>query len=130
MSTISETYAASVTASMNNWPLAMSTGLDPSIGPIGIPTDPVSRINMVTFETLAKNICSYPHRTDIRNPELITTTYYLDFSKTNTIVKTTDTTTPNTVKITLTGNTGYDGILAKIVSWIDDVMLDTIYTLE
>lgn len=130
MSAISDAYAASVTEKMNNWPLAISTGLDPSIGPYGTPMSLVDRINMVTFETIAKNICSYPFRMDLRDPEKVTRTYYLDTTKTNTIVLTIDTSVPNTVKKTLTGNTGYDGILFKTISWIDDIMLDAIYGIE
>lgn len=130
MPTISETYAASVTEKMNNWPLAITTGLDPSVGPYGTPTDTANRINMVTFETIAKNICSYPFRMDLREENVVTKTFYLDATKTNTIVKTIYLANPNEIKTTLTGNTGYDEVLYKRVAWVDDVMLDAVYGVE
>lgn len=101
--------------------------LDPTNGPIDILSDLISRTAGVTFETLYKNIASYPSEIDASNKQYIITKYYLEESKIITV--TVDVPDKTRITTTISGDTGYDNPLVKIVTIEPNRKINTVYTM-
>lgn len=131
--TISDSYTATSSAKVNNAPLSPSTGLDPTVGPVGDSSDLATRLLGVNFEQIAKNLASYPSRSDLTVSGQYTKTYYMDSTGTDTITVTTVFTKLSTVSLkkvtTITGKTGYDTSLIKTTIYIRNTVMDVVYSL-
>jgi hypothetical protein len=82
-----------------------TSAIDPSTGPVNTTNDLVTRTSGVTFETIYKNLASYPCDIDSSEKNYLKKTYYLENNK--KIIVDVDGKTPNQVIVTITGDTGY-----------------------
>lgn len=86
-----------------------------------------SMITNVTFETIYKNLASFPNVIDRTNRRLVYITYTIDTLR--SIVATIDRTVKNVVTITLTGDTGYTKSLVKTIIMDGKNIIDISYKL-
>lgn len=135
MSTIAQNFNKTVLKSTNNYTLCMLNNtcveegdlpVDPAIGPTDGNIDLNTRTVGITFETIYKNIASYPNSIDMTNKKYITKVFYLGNDK--QINVTVDMLTSNKIVTTISGDTGYDKNLIKTILITDNIKIDTVYT--
>jgi len=115
-------YNATVTDASNNYPV--NSGSTSYVAPVTQPPITVvdtlvSRTSSVTYETIYKNLASYPYTVDNTVTKVLTKVYTLSDATTITVV--TDMTTHDVIVQTITGNTGYIKSLIKTTNIQRDV---------
>jgi len=137
MSTIAQNFNKTILKSTNNYTLCMLNNtcvddagipVDPTIGPIDGITDLNTRTVGITFETIYKNIASYPNSIDMTNKKYITKVFYLGNNK--QINVTVNMLTEGKIVTTISGDTGYEKNLIKTILITDNIKIDTVYTYE
>jgi len=120
---VTNLYTAVVTDASNNYPLDINSTsyVAPDTTTTTLPPADTlkSRTASVTYETLYKNIASYPYTTDSSTTKLLTRVHTLTDGSTITVV--TDMTTQDVIVQTITGNTGYSNPLIKTTKMFRDV---------
>lgn len=116
--TVLDNYKKSKLLTKLNYPICKLTGtceetspIDPSTGPVDTTNDLITRTLGITFETIYKNLASYPYNIDGSEKNYLKKTYYLENNK--KIIVEVDGKTPNQVIITITGDTGYTNPLIR-----------------
>lgn len=80
----------------------------------------------LTYETLYQNIASLDNHTDMRDPRYFIRTYYLDNSKTITVI--TNMRDLGVIVSTISGDTGFDKVLVKTTTYVKNSNIDVTYT--
>lgn len=109
-------------------PIIPGGDIDPSTGPEDDRTITMRTLG-VTFETIYKNIASYPSTTDISNEKFLKKTMFLENDK--SIYITTDTKIDGLIITTISGDTTLKTGVTRTITY-DDNKIDTVYgvTLE
>lgn len=137
MPTIAQNFNKTILKSTNNYTLCMLNNtcvddtnlpIDPTIGPTDGITDLNTRTVGITFETIYKNIASYPNSIDMTNKKYIIKVFYLGDNK--QINVTVDMLIEGKIITTISGDTGYEKNLIKTILITDNIKIDTVYTYE
>jgi len=99
--------------------------IDPSVGPEDDRTITVRTLGL-TFESIYKNIASYPNTTDISNSDFLRRTIFLENDK--KIYINTDISIEGRIVTTITGDTSLkgNGLVRTII--YDVLKIDTVYS--